>query len=72
MSFAIVKTQHLELNRLFEEHYDDFASIGTAVKDELHRLVDEKQLDDDTLAWALQSLDLSEHTLTEALEQTGP
>jgi len=57
MSYDTVKVQHAEINRTFEERYDELSGIAIAVKNGLKRLVAEHELDEDSAVWALRSLD---------------
>lgn len=57
MSYDAVKVQHAEINRAFEERYDELSGIAIAVKNGLKRLVAEHELDEDGAVWALRSLD---------------
>jgi hypothetical protein len=61
MSHDSVKAQHAEISRTFEERYDELSGIAIGVKDGLKRLVAEDELDEDTVAWALRSLDVRKH-----------
>lgn len=63
MSFASVKAQHAEINRIFEERYDELSGLAVAVKDGLKKLVAESELDEDAAVWALRSLDFRERPL---------
>jgi hypothetical protein len=57
MSYDAVKVQHAEINRAFEERYDELSGILIAVRNGLKKLVAEHKLDEDDAVWALRSLD---------------
>lgn len=60
MSVESIRNQHAELNRLFEEHYDELSGIESAVIESVKQLVAENEVDEETADWALSSLDIRE------------
>lgn len=60
MSVESVRNQHVELNRLFEEHYDELSGIESAVRESVKQLVAENDVEEETATWALSSLDIRE------------
>lgn len=60
MSFKSVKNQHADLNRTFEERYDEISRIETAVKESLIKVAHESAVSEESVAWALRSLDTRE------------
>lgn len=58
MSLDSIRNQHAELNRMFEEHYDELSGIDASVKEALQKLVAENDVSEEMVAWALSSLDI--------------
>lgn len=58
MSMDSIRAQHAELNRLFEEHYDELSGIESAVRESVKALVAENDVGEEDANWAMSSLDI--------------